>query len=77
MIIDLGPIYSSRQAGEGFGDEEFLAGLSGIGMLVDSTSNNAAYIDEGGMIAAAGFNGSLDSGTQDFYLADKNAGGIS
>lgn len=71
MIISLNPIYGSRQTASGFGDEEFLASLSnGLGMLIDAPENSASYIDEGPMIAGAGRNGSLDSSTRAFYLAD-------
>ena len=73
MIIDLSKIYQSSKIAQGFGDEEFRAGL---GMIVDSSMNNAAYVDEGPMVAAAGANGSLDGSTQDFLLAVRNNGGM-
>ncbi len=72
MIVDLNTIYASKKLAEGFGDEEFRAGL---GMIVDSTMNNAAYVDEGPMIAAAGAQGSMDGSTQDFLLAVSKKGG--
>lgn len=67
IILDLGPIYNSRKTSNGFGDEEFFQGLSGI---VSDADNSAAYVDEGPMKAGASRGGSLDSSTIGFYLAD-------
>ena len=80
-IINLNDLPIETQLGWGVGDDEFEYGLGRIMMgakpgamrgfsgIVDAPENNAAYIDEGVFIEAAGTDGGLDSSSQDFYLA--------
>ena len=69
MIISLGPLYFGDELGSGFGEKEFSA-LSGLEAIVDDSTNNAAYIDEGPFNEAAMNNGSCaDGNVNDFLLA--------
>lgn len=76
MVVNL-DIYKNRKPASGFGDSEFLAALGkGLGMLVNDSMNNAAYIDQGPMTEAAAFSGSNTPENVDFYLAVANQGNI-
>lgn len=73
MIIDTQTLYAGNAPASGFGDMEFIRGLSGLGRLagiVDAPELNSVYVDESPIILAASRNGSLDSTTRGFYLGD-------